>query len=150
MFPLLDPLQGVNAVDQARGRPLTREGPACRRCAIAQGDRRTHVRMDDLIRAFSALLKAGQSEALKAPVILLLRSVSDRGTAQTESGSGDLAVDLGASLVRNACFTCLMQARDRRDTGARGKLSRGENTVVKKKNCAQVTKRLKIARTGTP
>lgn len=73
--------------------------------------------------------------------MLLLRSVSDRGTAQTESGSGDLAVDLGAGNDRNACFACLMQARDRRDTGARRKLSRGEKTVVKLKNCAQVAYR---------
>ncbi len=143
--------KGVNAVDQAGG-PTPYQGEDRSVVAGDRSRRSAHLRAGGRFSSgvFSPAPGRADRRALKAPGTLSVRSVSDRGTTQTESGSGDLAVDLGAGNDRDACFARSMRARDRRDTGARGKLSRGENTVVKRENCAQVTKRLKIARKGTP
>lgn len=156
MVSLLDPLQG--------GKRLTSPGdaslPGRDRPVVAMrsliGNRRTHVREDDSVRAFAALLQAGQtdrrsrrrvhSHSDQYPIGELLSPSLAQGNTSPFRAMRPYGLNLGAGNVRNACFACSMQARDRRDTGAREKLSREENAVVKREKCAQVTKRLENAR----
>lgn len=161
MVSLLDPLQGGKRRRPGQG---THSLPGRDRPVVAVrsliGNRRTHVREDDSVRAFSALLQAGQIDgrsrrrghSYSDQHVIGGRLSPSRAQGHTSPfrAGRPYGLNLGAGIVRDACFARSMRARDRRDTGAQKKLSRGENALVKRENCAQVTERLKNGWKGRP